>query len=134
MSGVTKIFIVLLVFLSVITTSATIVYVNKEDQMRTASKKIAEERDAKQAQVQNLEDQIAAMQGNLQNVQNAANEQSTRATAEQLKLQQDISRLKQLLELTRGNISEIARISGRYRADIYRLLAKHGVEWEEFRP
>jgi DNA-binding NtrC family response regulator len=42
--------------------------------------------------------------------------------------------LKQLLEITRGNISEIARISGRYRADIYRLLAKHGVEWEEFRP
>jgi DNA-binding NtrC family response regulator len=41
--------------------------------------------------------------------------------------------LKQLLEITRGNISEIARISGRYRADIYRLLAKHGVEWEEFR-
>lgn len=42
--------------------------------------------------------------------------------------------LRQLLELTRGNISEIARISGRYRADVYRLLTKHGVEWEEFRP
>jgi DNA-binding NtrC family response regulator len=42
--------------------------------------------------------------------------------------------LRQLLEMTRGNISEIARISGRYRADIYRLLSKHGVEWEEFRP
>ncbi len=42
--------------------------------------------------------------------------------------------LKQLLEATRGNISEISRISGRYRADVYRLLTKHGVEWEDFRP
>lgn len=41
--------------------------------------------------------------------------------------------LRQLLEVTRGNIAEIARISHRYRADIYRLLSKHGLEWEEFR-
>ncbi len=42
--------------------------------------------------------------------------------------------LQQLLEMTKGNISEIARISGRYRADIYRLMTKYGVQWEEFRP
>jgi len=49
---------------------------------------------------------------------------------------QDFERryLQQLLESTRGNISEMARISGRYRTDIYRLLTKHGVVWEEFRP
>ncbi len=41
--------------------------------------------------------------------------------------------LQQLLEMTRGNISEIARISGRYRADIYRLMTKYGVQWDEFR-
>jgi len=41
--------------------------------------------------------------------------------------------LQQLLEATRGNISEMARISGRYRADIYRLLSKYGIEWEDFR-
>ncbi len=33
--------------------------------------------------------------------------------------------LQHLLEITRGNISEIARISGRYRADIYRLMTKY---------
>jgi two-component system response regulator GlrR len=38
--------------------------------------------------------------------------------------------LKQLLEITRGNISEMASMSSRYRADIYRLLTKHGLEWE----
>lgn len=49
---------------------------------------------------------------------------------------QDFERsyLSHLLQITRGNISEMARISGRYRADIYRLLTKHGVQWEEFRP
>ncbi len=41
--------------------------------------------------------------------------------------------LQQLLEVTKGNISEIARISGRYRADIYRLMTKYGVQWDEFR-
>ncbi len=43
------------------------------------------------------------------------------------------SYLQHLLEATKGNISEISRISGRYRADIYRLMTKYGVEWEEFR-
>lgn len=49
---------------------------------------------------------------------------------------QDFERayLRQLLEMTRGNIAEVARISDRYRADVYRLLSKHGLEWEEFRP
>ncbi len=41
--------------------------------------------------------------------------------------------LRHLLEITRGNISEMARLSGRYRADIYKLLSKHGIEWDEFR-
>lgn len=41
--------------------------------------------------------------------------------------------LRHLLEVTKGNISEIARVSGRYRADVYRLLTKYGIDWEEFR-
>ena len=41
--------------------------------------------------------------------------------------------LQHLLEITKGNISELSRISGRYRADVYRLMSKYGVEWEEFR-
>lgn len=41
--------------------------------------------------------------------------------------------LKQLLEMTRGDISKVADISSRYRADIYRLLSKHGLDWYEFR-
>lgn len=41
--------------------------------------------------------------------------------------------LRRLLEVTRGNISEMARLSGRYRTDIYRLMSKYGVVWDEFR-
>jgi two-component system, NtrC family, response regulator GlrR len=40
--------------------------------------------------------------------------------------------LQDLLEVTGGNISEIARISGRYRADIYRLMSKYGVSRPDF--
>jgi len=41
--------------------------------------------------------------------------------------------LQQLLTATGGNVSEVARISGRYRTDIYRLLTKYGMESEAFR-
>ncbi len=38
--------------------------------------------------------------------------------------------LRELLKLSRGNISEAARICGRYRADIYRLMVKYGMTRE----
>ena len=93
MSGLTKLFVVLLVVLSLITTSATIVYVNKEDQQRTAAKNIAAERDAFKANVQTLQDQLAAVQANLQNVQQQANTQAGQANSELVARQQEISRL-----------------------------------------
>ena len=41
--------------------------------------------------------------------------------------------LRNLLTATKGNISEISRISGRYRTDVYRLLARHGIVPENYR-
>lgn len=41
--------------------------------------------------------------------------------------------LQHLLQATKGNISEVARISGRYRTDIYRLMTKYNMEGESFR-
>jgi two-component system response regulator GlrR len=35
--------------------------------------------------------------------------------------------LKEVLQLTGGNISRAAQIAGRYRADFYKLLKKHGL-------
>lgn len=41
--------------------------------------------------------------------------------------------LENLLKLCRGNVSEAARISGRYRADIYRLMHRYCLDQCEFR-
>lgn len=38
--------------------------------------------------------------------------------------------LRELLKISRGNISEAARLCGRYRADIYRLMMKYGMTRE----
>lgn len=39
----------------------------------------------------------------------------------------------QLLELTQGNVSQAAKMAGKYRADFYALLKKHGLDPEQFR-
>ncbi len=41
--------------------------------------------------------------------------------------------LLRLLTVTRGNVSEAARIAGRYRSDLYGLFRKHGLNPDEFR-
>ena len=41
--------------------------------------------------------------------------------------------IENLLQLSGGNISEAARISGRYRADIYRLMNRYGFDRGSFR-
>ncbi|KJS00036.1 MAG: response regulator GlrR [Desulfobulbaceae bacterium BRH_c16a] len=41
--------------------------------------------------------------------------------------------LTQLLELNQGNVSQAAKAAGKYRADFYALLRKHGLNPTEFR-
>ena len=41
--------------------------------------------------------------------------------------------VEQMLKKSRGNISEVARKSGRYRADIYRLMERYGFRQENYR-
>lgn len=41
--------------------------------------------------------------------------------------------LTRLLEFTNGNVSRAADLAGRYRADIYTLLKKHGINPEDFK-
>jgi two-component system response regulator GlrR len=41
--------------------------------------------------------------------------------------------LTQLLELNHGNVSQAAKAAGKYRADFYVLLRKHGLEPIDFR-
>jgi two-component system response regulator GlrR len=39
----------------------------------------------------------------------------------------------QLLKVTQGNVSQAARLAKRNRTDFYKLLARHGVEPEDFK-
>jgi two-component system response regulator GlrR len=41
--------------------------------------------------------------------------------------------LIRLLEITSGNMSEAARLSGKYRADLYALLKKYTIDPSDFR-
>jgi two-component system response regulator GlrR len=41
--------------------------------------------------------------------------------------------LQQLLEITRGNVSQAARLAGKYRADFYELLKKYNLKPADFR-
>ena len=41
--------------------------------------------------------------------------------------------LVQLIEMTEGNVSKAAKLAGKYRADFYELLRKHGLNPEAFR-
>ncbi|MFZ7112635.1 MAG: sigma-54-dependent transcriptional regulator [Desulfatiglandales bacterium] len=41
--------------------------------------------------------------------------------------------LVQLIELTQGNVSKAAKLSGKYRADLYDLLRKHDLDPADFR-
>ena len=43
------------------------------------------------------------------------------------------SYLVQLLQITRGNVTQAARLAGRNRTDFYKLLARHGLQSEEFK-
>ena len=39
----------------------------------------------------------------------------------------------QLIELTQGNVSQAAKLAGKYRADLYELLKKHDLNPADFR-
>jgi two-component system response regulator GlrR len=41
--------------------------------------------------------------------------------------------LIQLIELTRGNVSQAAKLAGKYRADLYDLLKKYGIKPADYR-
>jgi len=41
--------------------------------------------------------------------------------------------LVRLLELNQGNVSQAAKVAGKYRADFYTLLRKHGLDPTDYR-
>lgn len=43
------------------------------------------------------------------------------------------SYLIHLLEVCQGNVTEAAKVAGKYRSDLYDLLAKHNLKPDDFR-
>ena len=41
--------------------------------------------------------------------------------------------LIQLFELTKGNVSQAAKLAGKYRADVYELIKKYNIKLDDFR-
>ena len=42
--------------------------------------------------------------------------------------------LQNLLKITSGNVSKAAELAGKYRADLYNLMKKHGITPQDFKP
>ena len=93
MSPLTKLFVVMLVVLSLLTTAATVVYVNKEDVQKTALANTQAQLAAAQAAANTAREDLTAAQQNLAKVQDAANQAAQAATVDINNRQQEISRL-----------------------------------------
>jgi len=90
----------MLIVLSLLTTAATVVYVNKEDVQKTALANTQAQLQSAQAAAQQARDDLTAAQQNLTNVQSSANQAQQTATADINNRQLEISKLQ--VELAKG--------------------------------
>lgn len=93
MSPITKICVSLLIVLSLLTSAAFIVYVNKEDLSKTTLDQTKKQLEAKNTEAESLRQQVAAAQANLTAQSQDAAAQANASSAENSRLQQEISRL-----------------------------------------
>ncbi len=66
-------------------------------------------------------------------VHTQATEQEQFSTLKNAKEDFEKNYLMQLIELTQGNVSQAAKLAGKYRADLYELLKKHDLNPADFR-
>ena len=114
MSPLTKLFVSLLIVLSLLTTAATVVYVNKEDVQKSTLANTQAQLQSAQAAAQAARDELTAAQQNLQNVQAQANQTAQQATTDINARQQQISQLQ--VELAKGQSQQATQ-----QLDISRL-------------
>lgn len=105
MNSLTKVFVVLLVVLSLLQTAAVVVYVNKEDFNRTAFKQNKELLDAKTAELDRVREDLVAAQANAAAIQNESNNQLAAAGKASTDAQQKVSELNVELAKAQGTIA-----------------------------
>jgi len=93
LSPLTKIFVSLLIVLSLLETAAFVVYVNKEDVSKTTLTQAQAQLTAKNMEVSSLQQQVSAAQQNATAMTQEANSQANAASAENSRLQSQISQL-----------------------------------------
>jgi len=86
-------FVVLLIFLSVILTAGMVVYINKEDVQRNALAQTKAQLDAKTAEADTARQQLQAAQASLQNTTVEKNAQAAAAQKDIIQLQQEKANL-----------------------------------------
>ena len=94
MSPLTKLFVGLLIVLSLLTTAATVVYVNKEDVQKSTLANTQAQLQSAQAAAEAARAELTAAQQNLTAVQQAANQAAQQATTDINARQQQISQLQ----------------------------------------
>jgi len=114
LSPLTKLFVSLLIVLSLLTTAATVVYVNKEDVQKSTLANTQAQLQSAQAAAQAARDELTAAQQNLTNVQASANQAAQAATTDINARQQQISQLQ--VELAKGQSQQATQ-----QLDISRL-------------
>ncbi len=93
MSPLTKLFVVLLVVLSLLQTAAVVVYVNKEDMSRNAHQATLAELEARRNELEQARQAATAAQQNLTTVQQEANSRSSKADTQIAGAQRDVANL-----------------------------------------
>jgi len=114
LSPLTKLFVGMLIVLSLLTTAATVVYVNKEDVQKSTLANTQAQLQSAQAAAQAARDELTAAQQNLTNVQASANQAAQAATTDINARQQQISQLQ--VELAKGQSQQATQ-----QLDISRL-------------
>lgn len=93
MSPLTKLFVVMLVVLSLLLTAATVVYVNKEDVIKQSLVSLEGRLKSTEARAADAEQQLQTAQQNLLAAQQQANEQAGRANSQLIAAQQSVADL-----------------------------------------
>lgn len=105
MSPLTKLFVVMLVVLSLLTTAATVVYVNREDISKQALDQTKAQLQSAQAAAQAAQDQLAAATNNLTNLQQESNARENKAQSDLTGLQTRISELNVQLAQSQSKLA-----------------------------
>ena len=115
MSPLTKLCVGMLIVLSLLTTAAFIVYVNKEDLTKTTLDQTRKQLESEKVKSESLAQQVSAAQSNLTAAQQEAASQANAASAENSRLQQKISELNVDLAKASGSSAsqqlDIARLT-----------------------